>query len=178
MDWIFGTASDCTDLTNLSTMTIELIIGIIGAISITGLFVRRENNRRNQRRKILTKRIIKETIIPLHREISGIIDYLTQEIKDKSYEEDSEPEGFANKWKDLMTWKNRIAPIFSVSGDVLSGEQQVLLSKILEDMDMKLNFEEPVDDLLPLRDFQNRLTKFLDMNKDLVKEDEWKKQFL
>jgi len=148
-------------------MGIELIIGIIGAISITWIFVRRENNRRNLRGKILTKTIIKESAIPLRYTARLFIDLLINETKTGR---PTTSQNLVQSWNNIKDWKKRISPLFAVSGDVINTEQQVLLSKILEDLEMELDFTYTELDQAHIHGLDKHLTEYLKMNKDLVIE--------
>jgi len=148
-------------------MGIELIIGLIGAITITGIFVRRENNRRNKRGKILTKTILKESIIPLRYNVRNFIKLLENETKTGR---PTKPENLADSWDSIQLWKNRISPLFAVSGDVIKTEQQVVLGKILEDLEMEYDFTYIETDQTQIHGLDFRLTEYLKMNKNLVIE--------
>jgi len=162
-EWTTG----CSDLTNLSTMYIEIIIGISGAILITGLFVRRENNRRKQRGKVLSKTLIKESIVPLRNQTRSFIDLLKNE---STTGRPTPPKNLVFTWNQFNDWKIRISPLLAVSGDVINAEHQVLLSKILEDLEMKLDFTYIELDQAHIHGLDKHLTEYLKINKDLVIE--------
>ena len=61
-NFFWNNTSTCTDLTNLATMEIEIIIGVIGAIIITGAFYKRESNRKKSRGERLTKANVNKTM--------------------------------------------------------------------------------------------------------------------
>jgi hypothetical protein len=164
--WLNYTSS-CTDLTNIATMQIEIIIGVLGAIFISYFFIRRENNKKELRGKRLTKVIIRDGIIPLRHDVREFIKLLINETQTGRT---TKPEDLAFTWERIKTWKNRISPLYAVSGEGISTDSQVLLSKILEDLELKLNFRHIEFDQSELHGLDMNLTKYLKNNKESVKD--------
>lgn len=148
-------------------MTIELIIGGIGALLITWLFVRRENNRKKLRGKTLTKTLLKESIIPLRYHVRQFLALLINETRTGRQ---TKTENLVQSWNHIQLWRNRISPLFAVSGDVINTDQQVILGKILEDLQMEFNFSHIEIDQASIHGLDKHCTDYLKMNKDFVKE--------
>ena len=157
----------CTDLTNFATMQIEIIIGVIGAIIITGAFVKRESNRKKLRGKILTKTIV-NPIISLRYHVRAFIKLLINETQTGR---PTKPENLVDSWNTLQLWRPKIAPLFAISGEVISAEQQIVLTKILEDLDKKFDFTHIEMDQSELHGLDAHLTEYLRMNKEVVREE-------
>lgn len=155
--------SSCTDLTNIATMQIELFIGIIGAVIITSYFYKRENNKKKSRGKRLTKANV-NLIIPLREQVRIFVDFL----KNENF---PEPDNLKNRWTQIQNWKDRISPLFVISGDFMNVEQQIMIGRILEDLERDLTFEMPKEgDEYDVKRLQFHLREYLKMNKKVVKE--------
>lgn len=152
--------SACTDLTNIATMQIELIIGIIGAILITWFFLRREKNQKKRRGKILTKTLIKEGMLRLLFELEVI-----QITPEKG--EDYDMELVNLQWKDVVDIKNKILPLYAISAEVISIKQQIVISSILDSLERHIPFNEVLTEVSVL---EGKIMKFLSLCTDELKE--------
>ncbi|WP_100182694.1 hypothetical protein [Candidatus Nitrosotenuis aquarius] len=151
-------------------MQIELIVGAIGGIAITWIFIKREKNRKKSRGDLLTNTIVRDTIIPLRKKIRLFYNIIIDQIEIKKPEYELEKyDKLQSIWEQIRDWKSRIYPLLTVSGDILNTEQHILLGKILDILETDFRLHK---DILHFKvhvlNLERLLTEYLKMNKDSV----------
>jgi len=165
---LFTLSENCTDLSNISTMYIELTVGLIAAVVIGLIFYLRQESEKNKRSDRLLLVMISDTLIPLRNSVMDFLDLYESETKKNTLVLKKTQQDFAKYWNNIQGWKVRLSPLFAVSGGSLKENDIVTLSKIIETFEIKLSWVDIAWDIIPIYGFKEDITNFLKEKKKLV----------